>query len=114
LTRSQQYQKGDGEQTRDFIHVTDVVKALILALEHEGLSGEVFNVCTGVPSVIQLVAILKLVTGRNFDVKHGSVRLGDIRSSYGDSAKAVERLGFRASFDLAKGVQILLEELKNK
>jgi UDP-glucose 4-epimerase len=40
---------GDGEQTRDFIHVSDIVKAVILALEHEGLKGEVFNVCTACP-----------------------------------------------------------------
>src|SRR5208283_239663 len=61
---------GDGEQTRDFIHVSDVVKAVILALEQEGLSGEVFNVCTGVPtSVNQLAATLKTVTGKNPKVK---------------------------------------------
>ena len=54
---------GDGEQTRDFIHVSDIVKAVILALEQEGLKGEVFNVCTGVPtSINQLAATLKTVT----------------------------------------------------
>ncbi len=105
---------GDGEQTRDFIHVNDIVSALILALEREGLSGEVFNVCTGVPtSVNQLAATLKEVTGKNFGVKHGAARLGDIRHSYGDSAKASDLLGFRAGLDLAAGLKILLEEIKN-
>ena len=104
---------GDGEQTRDFIHVSDIVKAVILALEHEGLKGEVFNVCTGVPtSINQLAATLKTVTGKNPNVKYGPARLGDIRSSYGDPAKATENLGFRASVDLTKGLQMLFEEFK--
>jgi UDP-glucose 4-epimerase len=104
---------GDGEQTRDFIHVSDIVKAVILALEHEGVKGEVFNVCTGVPtSINQLAATLKTVTGKNPNIKHGPARLGDIRSNYGDPAKAAENLGFKANVNLTKGLQILFEEFK--
>jgi nucleoside-diphosphate-sugar epimerase len=104
---------GDGEQTRDFVHVSDIVKAVILALEQEGLKGEVFNVCTGVPtSINQLAATLKTATGKNPNVKYGPARLGDIRSSYGDPAKASENLGFRASVDLTAGLHILFEEFK--
>jgi nucleoside-diphosphate-sugar epimerase len=104
---------GDGEQTRDFIHVSDIIKAVILTLEHEGLKGEVFNVCTGVPtSINQLATTLKTVTGKNPNVKYGPARLGDIRSSYGDLAKAKENLGFRASVDLTEGLQMLFEEFK--
>ena len=104
---------GDGEQTRDFIYVSDVVKAVVLALEHKGLKGEVFNVCTGVPTNInQLAATLKTITGKNPKIKYGPARLGDIRSNYGDPAKAVENLGFRATVDLTKGLQILFKEFK--
>jgi UDP-glucose 4-epimerase len=104
---------GDGEQTRDFIHVSDVVKAVILALDHDGFKGEVFNVCTGVPtSINQLAATLKTVTGKSLKVKYGPARLGDIRSNYGDPAKAKENLRFRASVDLTKGLQMLFEEFK--
>src|SRR5208337_5479825 len=82
---------GDGEQTRDFIHVSDIVKAVILALEQERLKGEVFNVCTGVPtSINELVATLETVTGKNLNVKYGLARLGDIRSNYGNPAKTEE------------------------
>ena len=106
---------GDGEQTRDFVHVTDVVRAVILALEHEGLKGEVFNVCTGVPtSINQLATILKMVTGKNPVVKHGPARLGDIRSSYGDPAKAAENLGFKTRVNTTKGLQLLFEEYKKQ
>ena len=99
---------GDGEQTRDFIHVNDIVKAVILALEQRGLKGEVFNVCTGKPtSINQLAATLKMVTGKNLDLKYGPARLGDIQHSFGDPAKAAEKLGFRANVDLTKGLQML-------
>jgi UDP-glucose 4-epimerase len=102
---------GDGEQTRDFIHVSDIVKAVILALEQDGLKGEIFNVCTGVPtSINELAATFKRVTGKNPNIKHGSARLGDIRNSYGDPALAAENLGFKATVDLSRGLQMLLEE----
>jgi len=55
---------------------------------------------------------LKAVTGKNPDVKYGPERLGDIKSSYGDPSEAAEKLGFRASTDLPKGLQILFEEFK--
>jgi nucleoside-diphosphate-sugar epimerase len=104
---------GDGEQTRDFIHVNDIVDAVILALEQKGMKGEVFNVCTGIPtSINQLAAALKTVTGKSPNIKHGPARLGDIRSSYGDPAKAAENLGFKANVNLTKGLQILFEEFK--
>jgi UDP-glucose 4-epimerase len=104
---------GDGEQTRDFINVNDVVEAIILALRQEEMKNEVFNVCSGLPtSIDQLVATLKTVTGKNPNVKHGPARLGDIRSNYGDPAKAQENLGFKTSVDLAKGLQMLFEEFK--
>jgi UDP-glucose 4-epimerase len=102
---------GDGEQTRDFIHVNDVVSAIILALESNGLNGEVFNVCTGNPtSINQLVAALRKVTGKDLRVKHGSARVGDIRSSYGDPAKSAEKLGFKSSDSLLQGLKMLLNE----
>jgi len=104
---------GDGEQTRDFIHVSDIVKAVILALKNEGLKGEVFNVCTGVPtSINQLAATLKRVTGKNPKVKFGPARSGDIRSNYGDPAKAEENLGFGSMVDLTKGLRMLFEEFR--
>ncbi len=104
---------GDGEQTRDFIHVSDVVNAVVLALETDGLKGEAFNVCTGVPtSINQLVSSLKDVAGKKPEVKHGPARIGDIRDSYGDPAKAKETLGFSATVDLKKGLQMLFEEFK--
>lgn len=102
--------EGDGKQTRDFIHVNDVAEALVLALEHKQLKGEVFNVCTGIPtSVNQLVEILKKITGKNLRVKHNPPRQGDIRESFGDPAKAVDKLGFKSKINLQKGLEMLLK-----
>jgi len=104
---------GDGEQTRDFIHVSDIVKAVTLALKNEGLKGEVFNVCTGLPtSINQLATTLKRVTGKNPKVKFGPARLGDIRSNYGDPAKAKENLGLGSVVDLTEGLRMLFEEFR--
>lgn len=52
---------GDGNQTRDFIYIDDVVKATMLALESDNLAGETFNVCAGKPATInELVQIVRV------------------------------------------------------
>lgn len=101
---------GDGKQNRDFIYVDDVVQAIILALEDDKLKGEAFNVCTGVTtSVNQLVNTMRSVTGKNLRVKHNPPRQGDIRESYGDPAKAADKLGFKSKINLQKGLEMLLK-----
>lgn len=76
---------GDGGQTRDFIHVSDVVAALLAGLGAAATDAPVFNVCTGQPtSILDLVATLAGLAGRGAAVTHGPARLGEIRHSYGD------------------------------
>jgi nucleoside-diphosphate-sugar epimerase len=105
--------EGDGEQTRDFIHVSDVVHALAQALEGKGTRGDVFNVCTGRPiSINDLVNTLSDVTGRNLKTAYVQPRTGDIRASYGDPSKAALKLGFKARISLAEGLKHLIEESK--
>lgn len=104
---------GDGEQTHDFIYVSDVAAAIICALENEGLSGESFNVCTGLPtSINQLVVALQSVTGKDLQVAHGSARQGDIRHSYGDPGKSAEKLGFKFSVNLVEGLKMMSSSLE--
>jgi nucleoside-diphosphate-sugar epimerase len=106
---------GDGEQTRDFIHVSDIVEALILALETDNASGDTFNVCTGVPtSINKLVASLKFVTGLNLRVVNSSARLGEIRFSYGDPSKAKNSLQFKAKVSLQDGLKLLLKSERDE
>ncbi|MEZ5864926.1 MAG: NAD-dependent epimerase/dehydratase family protein [Geminicoccaceae bacterium] len=107
---------GDGGQTRDFIHVSDVVEALVLAMERcrravldNGPWAEICNVCTGLPTSVRRIAELAMaVAGRRVPLVHGPPRVGDIRESVGDPRRAAELLGFRARIRLAEGLASVL------
>jgi nucleoside-diphosphate-sugar epimerase len=106
---------GNGEQTRDFIYVSDVADALICALTGKDLRGNAFNVCTGAPtSINQLVEAVKSVTGKNLQVTHGPARQGDIRYSYGDAAKSAEKLKFTSKVSLSTGLEMLLKSFEKQ
>ena len=101
---------GDGEQTRDFIHVKDIVEALILALEAHEVDGETFNICTGIPTSINDLAIaVQVATQKDLPITHAPARQGEIKFSYGDPAKASEKLHFRAKVSLLKGLNSLID-----
>jgi UDP-glucose 4-epimerase len=107
--------EGDGKQTRDFIHVNDVARAIVSALDTKKSKGEVFNVCTGKPtSINEIVDALRTVTGKDLKVTHGPPRIGDIRDSYGNPAKSTRKLGFRATVGLLDGLKTLIEKTENK
>jgi UDP-glucose-4-epimerase GalE len=101
---------GDGEQTRDFIHVDDVVRATVMALESEKQKGKVFNVCTGIStSVNQLAHIVREVLGNDVQIDMAGPRKGDVKNNYGDPSKAKKGLGFKAQVSLKKGIRQLAE-----
>ncbi|MGC8817066.1 MAG: SDR family oxidoreductase [Candidatus Hadarchaeum sp.] len=100
---------GDGEQTRDFIYVTDVVTATLLALK-SGVEGEVINVGTmRRTSINELCGIFLKLSGKTkLRPVYEAARPGDIRHSQADISKARERLGFRPKVSLESGVKMLL------
>lgn len=99
--------EGDGEQTRDFIHVANVVEAITLAIEQRNLEGEVFNVCTGKPtSINQLAEIVKDLSGKDLQIQHAPRRTGDIKDSYGDTHKSFQKLGFNATIPIETGIEM--------
>jgi UDP-glucose 4-epimerase len=99
---------GDGNQTRDFIHVDDVVEATLLALENANSNGETFNVCSGMPtSVNELAETVKEVMGKDLKVNYDKPRKGDIKNNYGDPSKAEKILGFKAETSLREGLERL-------
>jgi nucleoside-diphosphate-sugar epimerase len=101
---------GDGEQTRDFIHVSDVVRANLQALETERGTGEAFNIGTGrATSIKQLFALLAELMGKS-DVLpvQSDERRGDIKHSYANATKAKDVLGFQAKIELKSGVDLLV------
>ena len=100
---------GDGKQTRDFIHVKDIVEALILALEAHEVDGETFNICTGIPtSINDLASAVQVATQKKLPITHAQARQGEIKFSYGDPSKAAEKLHFTAKVSLSEGLNSLI------
>lgn len=96
---------GDGGQTRDFIHVADVVAALVAALDAADTTAPVLNVCTGRPtSILDLVAAISEVCGRPAEVSRGPLRPGEIRHSFGDPSRARAALGLGPPASLRAGL----------
>lgn len=99
----------DGRQSRDFIHVTDIVQGILIALTHPQAVGRVMNVGTGVASSIDEVArALIQAYGTNGAPKIvNRFRAGDIRHCFADTAKFTA-LGFRPRFTLQEGLKDLV------
>ncbi|MBU2488259.1 MAG: SDR family oxidoreductase [Proteobacteria bacterium] len=103
---------GDGLQTRDFVYVKDVVRAVLQALEGPGLgSGEVVNVGSGRSiSILDLVGALSRAAGRELTPVHGDSRPGDVRHSLADITRARKLLGFQPGYPLTQGLSEILTE----
>lgn len=101
----------DGLQTRDFIHVSDIVNATILAMERDGANYEVFNVGTGRPITILEIAssLLKQLNSDKEPVIVNKFREGDIRHCFADITKIKEKLGFKPKVDFDQGVSDLVD-----
>jgi UDP-glucose 4-epimerase len=97
---------GDGEQSRDFTYVANVVQANLLAARHpEPLRGEVFNVGAGQRcSLNELIGLLEQITGRRAAVQRLAPRTGDVRHSLADIRKAGDVLGYRPTVAVWDGL----------
>ena len=101
---------GDGNQTRDFIYVKDVVQALLLAAAAEHQVGEVFNIGSGSRVTInRLWELIASLSGQPLKAAYGPARAGDILHSVGNIDKARSRLNFQKEFSLERGLELTLE-----
>lgn len=101
---------GDGHQTRDFIFVKDVTRALVAAIVKASRDAPVYNVCTGrATTMLWLVDIISNLLKLPANAEHGPARPGDIRGSIGDPSKARSDLGFEAQIDLWMGLGATIE-----
>jgi UDP-glucose 4-epimerase len=101
---------GDGEQTRDFVHVADVVRALLAASERDG---GVFNIGTGVEtSINRLHELCRSVVGQGGPARHEAARPGDARRSVLDVSRAASELGWRPELALEPGLQATWEAIR--
>jgi UDP-glucose 4-epimerase len=102
---------GDGEQTRDFIFVGDVVAANLCAAVAEVEPGGVFNIASGRPtSLNQMLRVLAAEFGVEPIAEHQPERAGDIRHSLADPSRARHGLGFVVRTPLAEGLAMTLAE----
>ena len=101
---------GDGEQTRDFVYVKDVVAANLLAMTSERVGrGEVFNVGTGRrTSLLELIETLAAIFGREVKPGFAAERAGDIRHSVSDISRARDLLGYQPEATLEEGLRALV------
>lgn len=106
---------GDGGQTRDFVHVSDVVHFLLAGMGRGRDNPEVYNVCTGrQTSLNRLVEILFQESGTQVPVVYTSPRPGDIRHSLGDPQSASSALEQVARLDRTVGLGGLLSFLRSR
>lgn len=103
----------DGEQSRDFVHVSDIVQANLLALETSGGDYQAMNIGTGrATSVKQIAKLLAKGLGKEIDPEIvGKYREGDIRHCVADISKARKLLGYEPKVTLEAGLAELLEWL---
>ena len=106
---------GDGLQSRDFVSVSDVANALILAADTPGVSGQVYNVGTGDSvTLLELVKELNAVLGTSAVPVHGPERAGDIRHSRAKIDRIRSELGYAPQVSFAAGLRQTLEWYKSQ
>ena len=97
---------GDGGQTRDFTFVTNVVDGVLRAADAPSVGGEVFNLATGGRvSLNELLTVLKKIVGSDIEPIYEAARMGDVRDSQADIAKAERLLGYRPTATLEEGLR---------
>jgi nucleoside-diphosphate-sugar epimerase len=97
---------GDGEQTRDFTYIDNVVQATLLACEAPAASGRVLNVGTGErTSLNQTLELLREISGSKLEAKYEAAREGDIHDSQANITLGRELLGYHPTVDFPEGLR---------
>ncbi|MDP3024010.1 MAG: SDR family oxidoreductase [candidate division Zixibacteria bacterium] len=106
---------GDGEQSRDFTFVRNVVEANLLACQSDISGGEVINIACGQSfSLNQLVSLLNQIIGTNIKPEYGQAKPGDVKHSLADISKAKKLLGYKPRISFAEGMKKTVEWFRNQ
>jgi len=104
---------GDGEQSRDFTYVENVVEANLLAMSAPAVAGEVFNIACGERITLnRFVEELAQLTGRELRPRYDLGRVGDVRHSLADLTRAERKLGYRPRVMFREGLARTLAALE--
>jgi UDP-glucose 4-epimerase len=96
---------GDGEQSRDFSYIENVIRANLLAAEADGAAGEVFNIACGQrTSLNQIIQHLREITGLDVEVERIPERAGDVKHSLADIGKAEAILRYHPKVSVEEGL----------
>jgi UDP-glucose 4-epimerase len=101
---------GDGTQTRDFIYVDDLIRAVRLSATTDGVGGEVFQIATSAETTVQeltdkLLPALTAAGLKDVEVRKTAARRGEVRRNYADTSKARRMLGWKAEIGLDEGLR---------
>jgi dTDP-L-rhamnose 4-epimerase len=101
----------DGEESRDFVFIDDVVNATIAGIENNEADNEIFNVGAGIPISVLTVAktLINLYNSSSKIKISGNYRIGDIRHNYADLKKINVRLGFKPFVYFEDGIKLFTE-----
>ena len=103
---------GDGEQSRDFTYVSNVVDANLRAAEAEGANGRIFNIAAGAPhSVNDLLEAIGGLLDKPVERRGAEPRAGDIRDSFADVSAARETLGWEPRVGFEEGLRLTADAL---
>jgi nucleoside-diphosphate-sugar epimerase len=101
---------GDGEQSRDFTYVGNVVEGNLLAMTAAGVAGKAYNLAAGERTTLnELLRHIGSLVGREPDARYEPPRLGDVKHSHADVSAAERDLGYSPSVSIAEGLRLTLE-----
>ena len=97
--------EGDGQQTRDYIYVSDTIRGLIAAYENDNIRGEIINLGSGIEHTIEYI-IKEICKYFNYsgEIEHNSERIADVRRLCASSEKAKKTLGVMPTVDFSEGI----------
>lgn len=101
---------GDGQQSRDFIYVSDIARANLLAATTPGVSGQTFNIARGErTTLLELLITLRTILGQEIEPIHEPPRVGDVRDSLADVSRARNGLLFDPAVTIEAGLRQSVE-----
>ena len=104
---------GDGEQTRDFVYISDLVKAFWLVLNSDRVSGEVFNIGTGKQTTLnEVFDVFQKNYNYTIPYEYREERKGDIKYSYADVTK-LKKIGYSPQYTIKEGIREYLKYNEN-
>ncbi|MCP4344030.1 MAG: NAD-dependent epimerase/dehydratase family protein [Desulfobacterales bacterium] len=109
---------GDGNQTRDFIFIDDLIMAIMLSSDKSGIGGEIFQIAANTETTVKelaekLLPILSDSGYKNVQVRYTAPRTGDVRRNFSDTSKAGKMLGWNAETGFTEGLRRTMDWFVN-